>query len=327
MPKTLLAVDDSVTMRKVVEMTFAGEDQIRVVTVATAQEALAACHRAPPDIVLADVALDGHSGYDLCRAIKESFARIPVVLVASKQNPYDPARAQAVGADDHADKPWDTAKIIDLVKKVLAQGQSVAHAPIAAAPIASAPAAPRAPMFAPPLPIVSPASPAPVIQAAPQQPPHPTMQGMTAQRPSPPRPHAPALQGHSTVELPDPQLPGAPPAAPERPALTRAHTPALQRQQTVRMTSEAPPAAPMAPAAPVAAVTPVTPVTPVTNGAAAIAIPPELAGKLDEIGLTPAQADAVLALSREIVERVVWEVVPVLAETMIKEEIARLTRE
>ena len=35
----------------------------------------------------------------------------------------------------------------------------------------------------------------------------------------------------------------------------------------------------------------------------------------------------VVALSREVVERVVWEVVPVLAETLVKEEIARLTRE
>ncbi len=52
-----------------------------------------------------------------------------------------------------------------------------------------------------------------------------------------------------------------------------------------------------------------------------------LGKKLDELGLTPAQADAVLALSRELVERVVWEVVPQMAEAIIKEEISRLTKE
>ena len=52
----------------------------------------------------------------------------------------------------------------------------------------------------------------------------------------------------------------------------------------------------------------------------------QMAAKLEEMGLTPQQVDAVVALSREVVERVVWEVVPVLAETLIKEEIARLTR-
>jgi hypothetical protein len=61
--------------------------------------------------------------------------------------------------------------------------------------------------------------------------------------------------------------------------------------------------------------------------AAALVVNGHLAGKLGDLGLTPAQVDAVLALSREVVERVVWEVVPQLAETIIKEEIARLTKE
>ena len=52
-----------------------------------------------------------------------------------------------------------------------------------------------------------------------------------------------------------------------------------------------------------------------------------LQSKLGELGLTPHQAEAVLALSREVVERIVWEVVPQLAEAIIKEEIARLTKE
>jgi hypothetical protein len=56
------------------------------------------------------------------------------------------------------------------------------------------------------------------------------------------------------------------------------------------------------------------------------AINGQMAAKLEELGLTPAQVDAVVALSREVVERVVWEVVPVLAETIIKEEIARITK-
>jgi len=59
----------------------------------------------------------------------------------------------------------------------------------------------------------------------------------------------------------------------------------------------------------------------------AAALNGHLASKLGDLGLTPQQAEAVLALSREVVERVVWEVVPQLAETIIKEEIARLTAE
>jgi hypothetical protein len=50
-------------------------------------------------------------------------------------------------------------------------------------------------------------------------------------------------------------------------------------------------------------------------------------GKLQALGLTRDQVQGVLALSRDVVEQVVWEVVPQLAETLIKEEIARLTSE
>jgi hypothetical protein len=51
----------------------------------------------------------------------------------------------------------------------------------------------------------------------------------------------------------------------------------------------------------------------------------QLAAKLQHLGLSDAQVAAVLSLSREVIEKVVWEVVPVLAETMIKEELKRLT--
>ena len=45
------------------------------------------------------------------------------------------------------------------------------------------------------------------------------------------------------------------------------------------------------------------------------------------MGLTPEQLDGVLALSREVIERVVWEVVPALAEQIIKQELSRLTED
>ncbi len=293
MPKSLLAVDDSVTMRKVIEMTFAGED-IRVATSATTQEALAACRKSPPDIVLADVALEGQSGYDLCRAIKDEFKGIPVVILTSKQNPYDAAKGQASGADGNLDKPYDTAKAIELVKKTLDQGKSVAPAPIAAAQSMTAgiAPAPRAPMFGREQAAPAPApAPMPVAPRPPQS--NLTMPGMPAA--SAPRALAPQVT-RPVVEN-------------AAPALQKNPTPALQRTSTVKMSSDAPPAAQIQ-----------------ANGGGTSA-GGELAGKLGQLGLTPVQVEAVLALSREVVEKVVWEVVPILAETLVKEEIARLTRD
>jgi hypothetical protein len=60
---------------------------------------------------------------------------------------------------------------------------------------------------------------------------------------------------------------------------------------------------------------------------AAALLDASMEGKLLTLGLTKDQISGVLAISRELLEQVVWEVVPVLAETMIREEIKRLTSE
>jgi hypothetical protein len=92
------------------------------------------------------------------------------------------------------------------------------------------------------------------------------------------------------------QPPAAPPAAPPR----------------------APAAAPAAKPAPAAAMPMAAAIASATGG--------DLARKLDGLGLTADQVQGVLALSRDVIERVVWEVVPDLAETLIREEIKRLTQ-
>src|SRR5438128_1535057 len=103
---TLLAVDDSVTMRKVLEITFAGPD-FRVVTAPSGDAALQKLKSDKPDIVVCDITLEPKNGYDLCRAIKQASPNTPVLLLSSKQNPFDAAKGQASLADDHMDKPFD----------------------------------------------------------------------------------------------------------------------------------------------------------------------------------------------------------------------------
>jgi hypothetical protein len=86
----------------------------------------------------------------------------------------------------------------------------------------------------------------------------------------------------------------------------------------VRTAAPTPPTAPLGSAPSRAPAAPAVPAA--TNGA-------DFAQKLGGLGLTPQQVEGVLSLSREVLERVVWEVVPTLAETLIREEIQRLTKE
>jgi CheY-like chemotaxis protein len=291
---TLLAVDDSVTMRKVLEITFAGTE-FRVITAESPDAALQKLQSEKPDLVITDVTLQPNNGYELCRAIKEVAPGVPVLILSSKQNPFDAAQANGAGADDHMDKPFDTQQMIDKVKKMMAARGDVAAAAPAASPsqqrVAPAPTAAASPAARAKTLIYQPgASP-----AAPAARPAGPLPGATAPAPTP---------GGGSFAQPTP-VSGVPlqsrPAAPA-PVAAPPPTPAPQHRPA------AAPAASPAAAAVAAGV----------NGG--------MAGKLAEMGLTQEQADAVMSLSRDVVERVVWEVVPVLAETLIKEEIARLTK-
>ena len=58
MSHTLLLADDSVTIQRVIELTFADED-IRVIAVGDGQQAIDRITADPPDIVLVDTSMPG----------------------------------------------------------------------------------------------------------------------------------------------------------------------------------------------------------------------------------------------------------------------------
>lgn len=145
MPKTLLLADDSVTIQKVVGISFASED-IRLVTVDNGTSAVAKAKEVRPDIVLADVVMPGLSGYEVCRQIKAdpNLRHVPVLLLTGTFEAFDEAKAREVGSDGHITKPFEAQALVDLVNARLAA--AVSPAPNAQAK--SAPAEPVAALFA-----------------------------------------------------------------------------------------------------------------------------------------------------------------------------------
>ena len=326
MPKTLLAVDDSATMRKVLEITFSGED-FRVVTADGASTALSRMGEEPVAAVI-DTSLGSDDGYALAKEMRSRDSRLALVIMASRYSPYDANRGRDAGVDDYIDKPFDTQALIEKVKKALvvreareAAKPAAVHA--APAPPAAVPASPFAQSHSPRPPASPPAAPVGATKPGwPTQRTHTlSFEGGLPVVPPP----AAARAAPAAVPAAAPHVAPAPPAAPAAVAHSPAPPPAAPVTTTAVPRGPAvPPPAP-APVAPVVHVAPAAP--PAAVAAVSAATNGHLAGKLGELGLTPQQAQAVLALSREVVERVVWEVVPLLAETMIREEIARLTKE
>ena len=262
----ILVVEDSVTMRRVIEMTFAGEDA-ELLAVENGELAIEQGRGFAPDVAFVDASLPGLDGYEVTRAIKgdPQLAGTGVILMASQHHPLDEARAAEVGADEHILKPFDTQEAIEKANALTARADALVDAPSI-----------------------------PVAQPSPQ----PTPIATPAYRQTPP------------------PLPINSPAVKSTRPLTA--TPISSASVSVVPTPA--PAAPSPTGVPLKS----QPAVPATPAAAPEPISHSVVSRLEALGLTPEQVEGVLKLSAEVVERVVWEVVPELAEAMIREELHRL---
>jgi DNA-binding response OmpR family regulator len=113
----LLLADDSVTIQKVVNLTFA-EEGIEVITAGDGNTAMEKFVQSPPDLVMVDVNMPGFDGYKICEMIKQDddTKHIPVILLVGSFEPFDEAEARRVGADDYLTKPFQSIR--QLVSRV-----------------------------------------------------------------------------------------------------------------------------------------------------------------------------------------------------------------
>ena len=163
MPHKLLLADDSVTIQRVIELTFADED-VQVTAVGNGREAIESVQRDRPDIVLADVGMPEKNGYEVAAFIKgdPALAHIPVVLLTGAFEPVDEGRARSVGCDGVLVKPFEPQIVISRVKDLLAGRQPAGMwttGPVAQGSVReTAPPAPAAPSLDAPAPATPAAS-------------------------------------------------------------------------------------------------------------------------------------------------------------------------
>lgn len=141
MPHKLLLADDSVTIQRVIELTFADED-VQVIAVGNGQEAIDRVQRDRPDIILADVGMPERNGYEVAAFVKgnPATAHIPVVLLTGAFEPVDEGRARSVGCDGVLVKPFEPQIVISRVKDLLAgrEPSGMWSAPTAQGPVRQA---------------------------------------------------------------------------------------------------------------------------------------------------------------------------------------------
>jgi CheY-like chemotaxis protein len=140
--RKLLLADDSATIQKVIDLTFADEG-VQVVSVSSGREAIDRLPELKPDVVLVDVFMPSPNGYEVCEYVKtnEQFKDIPVMLLVGSFEPFDEAEARRVGADDILTKPFQSIRrLIDRVGALVSSPPVDKESPTEELPKAEAPA-------------------------------------------------------------------------------------------------------------------------------------------------------------------------------------------
>ncbi len=330
MAKTILLADDSVTIQKVVELTFMDED-FRVIAVNDGAAALGKLSEVKPDLVISDVHMPGASGYEVCRKVKAAIPGIPVLLLVGTFEPYDEDKAAAVDADGHLKKPFDSQDLLQKVRDLIAASdappvsESPEAAPFAAidTPAPAAPATAVEPPAAAPVAVESvvPLIPTPAEERAPTEvtPPDdlPAVSEDIFETGAEMAAEPPAEVAGDTVEA----------FAPSIESLSPEETP-LALDETGSITApvfEEPAAAvePLIPE-PVAEVAPEPEAAVSTEAAVAETAASNGSHSLSDEDVDRIARRVVELAGKSVLREVAWEVVPDLAEVVIKERIREL---
>lgn len=116
----VLVVDDSPTVRKIVQLTLQRE-QIRVVTAADGLSALATVADEQPDLVLLDIMLPRMDGYNICQVIRKNmdYRDLPIIMLSGKDGLFDKMRGKLAGSTEYMTKPFDSAELVQTVRRYL----------------------------------------------------------------------------------------------------------------------------------------------------------------------------------------------------------------
>lgn len=72
-----------------------------------------------PDLVILDIMLPGHDGFEICRKIRELDRRTPVIMLTAKSRENDKIQGFESGADDYVTKPFSARELIARVNAIL----------------------------------------------------------------------------------------------------------------------------------------------------------------------------------------------------------------
>ena len=113
----VLVIDDSNTIRRSAEI-FLRQGGHEVVLAEDGFDALAKVNDHEPELIFCDILMPRLDGYQTCAIIKRNprFARVPVIMLSSKDGLFDKARGRMVGSEEYLTKPFTKEQLLRAVE-------------------------------------------------------------------------------------------------------------------------------------------------------------------------------------------------------------------
>jgi DNA-binding response OmpR family regulator len=117
MPKTVLMVDDNLSVRDLVS-DYLSQQGYRVVTARDGKEALFTARRENPDVILLDIMMPEMDGYEFLRQFRRERGT-PVIILTARVEESDAVLGLELGADDYVVKPFRMRELAARIQSVL----------------------------------------------------------------------------------------------------------------------------------------------------------------------------------------------------------------
>jgi DNA-binding response OmpR family regulator len=125
MAKTILVVDDKVSLRKLLQQ-YLNQEGFRVVVAENGQRALFVARQERPDLILLDIMMPKMDGYEFMRIYSKE-RDTPMILLTAKVDESDKVLGLELGADDYVTKPFSLRELTARIRAVLRRVDK--HAP------------------------------------------------------------------------------------------------------------------------------------------------------------------------------------------------------
>ncbi|MFS8883715.1 response regulator transcription factor, partial [Synechococcus sp. R55.3] len=116
----ILVIEDEAKLARFVETELTCEGY-RVSVASDGMAGLRAACDQNPDLVLLDWMLPGISGLEICRRLRSTGNRVPVVLMTARDEVSDRAAGLDAGADDYVVKPFSIQELLSRIRIYLRQ--------------------------------------------------------------------------------------------------------------------------------------------------------------------------------------------------------------